>query len=437
MRYSKIRLFQTLINLIIPALLYSASDTTRGIKFDRNLTWTQLIEKAKAENKYIFVDYFATWCVPCKKMDSTVFLSDKVGDYYNSKFISIKIQMDTTRSDDEYIKSWYYQAHRLLTAYKINRFPHYLFFSPDGKVVHKGIGIKGVNDFISLAKNALIPSGQYYSLLEEYDRGLMDRNKLLRLARLAFSVGDNDKADQIAKDCIDNYLIKGDTKELYSKETIQFIASFTRSSKDSGFKVLYSNPDRIDSILNSKGYAWKIIDRIIAQEDIYPRIWKGGNPSEPISSKPAWSEIQDLIRSKYNPVTARRAILDAKIVWYTYRKEWEHIASYQLEKVNIYGLDTTGYGKFTLNGIIWDVVVEHVADKKTIQKAIRVMKEVLGSNPTSAAYMDTYASLLYKNGDIRKALSWEEKAYSLSQKDEEIRSNLENMKQGKKYWTSD
>jgi len=41
----------------------------RGVEFDRDLTWQQVKLKAKAENKYIFMDCYATWCGPCKKME--------------------------------------------------------------------------------------------------------------------------------------------------------------------------------------------------------------------------------------------------------------------------------------------------------------------------------------------------------------------------------
>ncbi|MBO9572315.1 MAG: hypothetical protein J7497_08925, partial [Chitinophagaceae bacterium] len=33
-----------------------------GINFEVRLTWQQIKDKAKAENKFIFVDCYATWC---------------------------------------------------------------------------------------------------------------------------------------------------------------------------------------------------------------------------------------------------------------------------------------------------------------------------------------------------------------------------------------
>ncbi len=58
-----------------------SQENNRGIKFENELDWQQVLAKAKAENKYIFVDCYATWCIPCKKMDTDVYSSQKVGDF--------------------------------------------------------------------------------------------------------------------------------------------------------------------------------------------------------------------------------------------------------------------------------------------------------------------------------------------------------------------
>src|ERR1044072_3274365 len=76
----------------------------QGIKWTDSLTWQQIKEKAKKENKYIFVDCFTTWCRPCKKMDKDVYTNDSVGALLNEKFISVKVQMDATKADNEFTR---------------------------------------------------------------------------------------------------------------------------------------------------------------------------------------------------------------------------------------------------------------------------------------------------------------------------------------------
>jgi thiol:disulfide interchange protein len=68
-------LFCLLTNSLVSQVTEGFSDridTSKGINFENNLSWEQVKEKAKAENKYIFVDCYATWCGPCKAMDKEV-----------------------------------------------------------------------------------------------------------------------------------------------------------------------------------------------------------------------------------------------------------------------------------------------------------------------------------------------------------------------------
>src|ERR1700760_3185564 len=100
-----------------------------GIQFDHKSSWEQIKEIAKKEGKYIFVDCFATWCGPCKEMDKSIYPLQIVGDSVNRHFISVKVQIDTSKNDDEYTKSWYRQAKYLADLYHVNSLPTFLFFS--------------------------------------------------------------------------------------------------------------------------------------------------------------------------------------------------------------------------------------------------------------------------------------------------------------------
>jgi thiol-disulfide isomerase/thioredoxin len=65
--------------MLLPFLAQAQTDT--GVHFEHNLSWTAIQAKAKAENKYIFMDCFTTWCGPCKYMSTTIFPQKESGDY--------------------------------------------------------------------------------------------------------------------------------------------------------------------------------------------------------------------------------------------------------------------------------------------------------------------------------------------------------------------
>ncbi|MEO8117131.1 MAG: thioredoxin family protein, partial [Bacteroidota bacterium] len=148
--------------LLSPVLLFAQNE---GIQFSEGMTWSQVKAKAKAENKYIFMDCFTTWCGPCKYMSANVFPMKSVGDVINKNFVAVAVQLDTTDKDNDFVKSWYQDGHDIAKDYKIRAYPTYLYFSPDGKLVHRAVGSSTDDVFITKAENALDPAKQYYTLL--------------------------------------------------------------------------------------------------------------------------------------------------------------------------------------------------------------------------------------------------------------------------------
>lgn len=118
----------------------SADD--KGIEFFHG-TWKEALEKAKAENKTIFVDIYATWCGPCKMMSNYVFTQQDVGDFYNENFICVKLDAEKG------------EGTAVARKYRIMAYPTLLYVDGDGEIVHKTEGARSGNQFIDLGKKVL------------------------------------------------------------------------------------------------------------------------------------------------------------------------------------------------------------------------------------------------------------------------------------------
>ena len=118
------------------------TDKKEGIKFHRG-TWKQALEKAKNENKLIFLDIYATWCGPCKRLKSTTFSNSRVGKYFNATFINVSL--DGEVGDGEI----------LANQYKITGYPSLFFINSDGKIVAHDDGYLDADELMQLARSAI------------------------------------------------------------------------------------------------------------------------------------------------------------------------------------------------------------------------------------------------------------------------------------------
>lgn len=113
----------------------------QGIKFFHG-TWAETLAKAKAEKKIIFMDAYTTWCGPCKMMQSRTFPDKKLGDYFNQKFISVKIDME----DGEGVS--------LAQMYGVEAYPTLFFIDPSGgKIVKRVLGFQPAEKLLSVGQS--------------------------------------------------------------------------------------------------------------------------------------------------------------------------------------------------------------------------------------------------------------------------------------------
>ncbi len=143
-------IFYTVLTAILVFTLYAYinpradfnTDNKDGIKFHR-VTWKEALDLAKKENKLIFLDIYATWCGPCKRLKSTTFSNSRVGKYFNSNFINITL--DGEKGDGELIAE----------KYRITGYPSLFFIDADGNVIAKGDGYMDADELLHLGRSAV------------------------------------------------------------------------------------------------------------------------------------------------------------------------------------------------------------------------------------------------------------------------------------------
>ena len=106
-----------------------------------NNSWIDALHQAQLQNKYIFVDAYATWCGPCNLLKSTTFRNSKAADYFNKNFINVEMDMERGDGPD------------LAARWSIQAYPTLLVFDSDGKPVTEALGY--------ISARALVKFGEY------------------------------------------------------------------------------------------------------------------------------------------------------------------------------------------------------------------------------------------------------------------------------------
>ena len=165
------------ILLLVVYLFIGSNLFAQGVDF-QEFSLIKALEKAKGENKYVFVDCYTSWCGPCKMMASQVLAQKKVGDYMNDKFVSVKIDMEKGEGPD------------VKKRYGVKAYPTFLVIQPDGTLIHQVVGYCEPDKFIKQVGESFDPSKATETLRARYNGGERNRQFMLNYLDVLLAIGD-------------------------------------------------------------------------------------------------------------------------------------------------------------------------------------------------------------------------------------------------------
>ncbi|MCT1526959.1 thioredoxin family protein [Sphingobacterium hotanense] len=407
--------------LLLFTIPFLAIGQDKGIHFEHNTTWAKVKEKAKAENKYIFVDAFTTWCGPCKWMASEVFPLEKVGTFFNEKFVNLKIQMDQTKEDNADVKSWYEEAKRFSKDYSINAYPTFLIFDPNGELVHRIVGGAEADDFIVKAGEGLNPETQFVTVVKKFEANPND----VAIAKATAAAAEKAYDKNLQKKAQDAVIANSSTDELLSKENAAFLLKSASNSQSKAFSIVRENKEKVDAALGA-GKAATILANAIVNTEIAPVAWN--------SEEDNLASVLAEVEKKYSDINIKDHISGFKTQYYLKKKNYPAFK----EAVESYIAAENGkVDPSTLNSFAWSIF-ENCDDPACVEAALSWSKKSIENNE-DPALLDTYANLLHKSGKTKEAIEWQEKAIAKADADSkaDYQLTLEKMKKGEPTWVTE
>lgn len=106
-------------------------------------TWDEAVSLAGKENKLIFLDAYTSWCGPCKAMQKNIFPNVKVGEFFNEKFINVKINMEKG------------EGIALAKKYNVRAYPTLFFIDSQETLKMSALGYHNISQLLKLGEKAL------------------------------------------------------------------------------------------------------------------------------------------------------------------------------------------------------------------------------------------------------------------------------------------
>ena len=174
-------------NFITIVLAVFAITAGAQTNFNEGKTFQQILAQAKADGKPVFVDCYTSWCGPCKHMATVVFPQKEAGEYFNSKFVCWKVDMEKGEGPE------------LAKKYDVAAYPTFLILNADGSLRASQVGSAPLDKFIKTID------------------GLLNEEKGLNWYQQQFKDGNRDDAFlKDYMDLLDSRYLRNEKKQVTS-----------------------------------------------------------------------------------------------------------------------------------------------------------------------------------------------------------------------------
>lgn len=356
-----------------------------GIEFEEQ-DWDDVISRSEAEDKLIFLDAYATWCGPCKKMSRETFTDEAVADFYNDNFINAKIDMEKGIGLE------------LAKQYGVRAYPTLLFLNHKGEVVNRVCGSMDAEAFLTLGKNTLSLEKQMFQWAADMKAGKLKAEEVMTYLDML------DKACSSTDEPAIQYLNGLKPADKVSKDNFLILSKFVSDVDSDPFKFLMDNQKAFVKNTERKAVEKVVIDAYVNYGySKYIRVKE--------FDATAYKKYTERVENETGSL-ADRISLTLEVLRLDRNKEWDEMLKKAMVLTKRYNLTEDP----SLLNRMADRAYEYSEEPVVLNSAV-IWAKVNFENTQNPIYHFTYAQVLFKSGNKDKAIEVMESATALAEKE--------------------
>jgi thiol-disulfide isomerase/thioredoxin len=362
----------------------------QGIEFFHG-TWPEALELAKSEEKIIFVDAFASWCGPCKRMAKETFPNEKVGEFFNANFVCLKLDMEKPENE------------AFASKYPVSSYPTLMFIDETGKIVLKDVGAKSVEQILETGKKALGKNDKSLDYEKKYSEGNRDPKMLFDYVRALNAAGKPSLK-------ITNEYLNGQ-QDLTTAFNLKFILEGAVEADSRVFDLLVKYQDNIAAVTSPEQVAKRV--ETACKNTLKKAI--------EFKNEALLNEAKAKMKAATNANQAQTFALDANMAYY---KAVKDIDQY-LQAAKTYQKLVVKNNAAKLHDLTINLIRAFPEDTKILAQAAK-WAQTAAENGGLSEYWMTLAGVYKLQGDKKKARATAQKAKdALGDTESELKNKID------------
>lgn len=213
-------------------LLLSFGGHAQGVDFSQ-LSYEEALQLATKEKKMVFIDFYTTWCGPCKQMTKDVFPQKEVGEFFNQRFVCLK--MDAEKGEGK----------ELAAKLKVRAYPTFVVLKANGEEAFRTSGALPAARFIEKIRKGIDPKWSPDGLTKRYRKGERTPELVYDYAIMMMENGAQKEGYGVVNDYFNSLSAKKRTKP----ENFFLYTTFTMNLSDEKALYMLDNKERFVSTM--------------------------------------------------------------------------------------------------------------------------------------------------------------------------------------------